>query len=220
VDEQEAREAHALSCGMVACIDDAIGRVLAALQDSGRADQTVLCFTSDHGDFLGDHRLLLKGPAHYQSLIRVPMLWADPACPAQAGSVSALLGSSLDLPATVLDRAGLARPWGMTGRSLLPAWREGRAVRDAVLIEEEQQRLCFGFDVPPRVHTLVSSNWRISVYRDSAFGELYDLANDPRERLNLWDVPERLPVRAELLARMMREQMLVIDSAPFPTGLA
>ena len=76
--EREAREIIALTYGMVTLIDDAVGRVLARLDALGLADDTVVLFTSDHGDWMGDHGLMLKGPLHYQSLIRVPLLWADP----------------------------------------------------------------------------------------------------------------------------------------------
>ncbi len=220
VNEREAREAHALSCGMVACIDDAVGRVMAKLRQRGLLDDCVLSFTSDHGDFLGDHRLLLKGPAHYDSLVRVPFLWADPMLPERRGAVTRRLASSMDLSATILDRAGIAAPWGLQGRSLMPVLENDSAVRDGVLIEEEQQRLCFGFASPPRVHTLVTDRWRMSVYRDTPFGELYDLAEDPRERINLWNEPSRVAVKADLLAQLMREQMKAVDQAPFPTALA
>ena len=78
VDEREAREAMALSCGMIAMIDDAVGRVLAQLQARGLAEDTVVIFNTDHGDFLGDHRLMLKGPAHFESITHVPFIWAEP----------------------------------------------------------------------------------------------------------------------------------------------
>ena len=63
---------------MIAMIDDAVGRVLARLAARGLADDTVVIFTTDHGDFLGDHRLLLKGPAHYEGITHVPFIWAEP----------------------------------------------------------------------------------------------------------------------------------------------
>ncbi len=78
VDEREAREAMALSCGMITMIDDAIGRVLAMLQARGLAEDTVVIFNTDHGDYLGDHRLMLKGPAHFESITHVPFIWAEP----------------------------------------------------------------------------------------------------------------------------------------------
>jgi Arylsulfatase A and related enzymes len=78
VSAREAQEARALTCGMIACVDDAIGGVLAALDRSGLRDDTVVIFTSDHGDHLGDHRLMLKGAEQYQGIVRVPFIWSDP----------------------------------------------------------------------------------------------------------------------------------------------
>jgi hypothetical protein len=63
---------------MIAMIDDAIGRVLGRLAAYGLTNNTVVIFTTDHGDFLGDHQLLLKGPAHYESITHVPFIWAEP----------------------------------------------------------------------------------------------------------------------------------------------
>ncbi|MEZ5640041.1 MAG: sulfatase-like hydrolase/transferase [Burkholderiaceae bacterium] len=220
VDAEEARQAHALSCAMVSMIDDAVGQVLARLQHHGLTQRTVVAFTSDHGDFLGDHRLLLKGPAHYQSLIRVPMVWADPAEPEVAGSTRQALASSIDLPATVLARAGIERPWGMQGLSLLETVASGRPVRASVLVEEEQQRHCFGFAEPPRVHTLVTERWRLSLFRGVAWGELYDLQQDPGEFVNLWGDAAHLVVKADLLAEFARTQITMQDDCPFPTGQA
>ncbi|MCH2077978.1 MAG: sulfatase-like hydrolase/transferase [Rhodobacteraceae bacterium] len=73
---REAQEARALSCGMVSMIDDAVGRVRAA---AGSSEVTI--FTTDHGDHLGDHGMLFKGPACYEEITRVPMIWHDPANP-------------------------------------------------------------------------------------------------------------------------------------------
>ena len=118
VNEREAREAMALSCGMIAMIDDAVGRVLARSRRRA-ADNTVVIFTTDHGDFLGDHRLLLKGPAHYEGITRVPFIWAEPgARPARRTDV---LGGTLDIAPTILDRARIQPYNGMQGESLLPA---------------------------------------------------------------------------------------------------
>src|SRR4051812_7605692 len=69
VSEREALEARALTLGMIAFIDDAIGDVLKALDASGRREDTVLLFMSDHGDYLGDHRLMLKGASLYQGIV-------------------------------------------------------------------------------------------------------------------------------------------------------
>src|SRR6185437_452528 len=67
--EAEAREAIALNYGSISFIDEAVGRVLARLESLGLDEDTVVVFTADHGDFMGDHQLLLKGPIHYRGLI-------------------------------------------------------------------------------------------------------------------------------------------------------
>ncbi len=119
VNEREAREAMALSCGMIAMIDDGIGRVLAALAASGAGNDTVVIFTTDHGDYLGDHRLLLKGPAHYEGITHVPFIWAEPG--EHAPQRSAVMGGTLDIAPTILDRARIQPYNGVQGLSLLPA---------------------------------------------------------------------------------------------------
>ncbi len=156
VDEREAREAMALSCGMITMIDDAIGRVLATLQARGLAEDTIVIFTTDHGDFLGDHRLMLKGPAHFEAITHVPFIWAEPGRgPARTADT---LAGTLDIAATVLDRAQIQPYNGIQGESLLPAIGGGALAnpRDAMVIEDDQQRASLGFETAPRLRTLVT----------------------------------------------------------------
>ena len=124
VSAREAQEARALTCGMIACVDDAIGGVLAALDRDGLRDDTVVIFTSDHGDHLGDHRLMLKGAEQYQGIVRVPFIWSDPEASGYPARTQAL-GSTMDISATILDRAKIEPFSGMQGRSLTPALRRG-----------------------------------------------------------------------------------------------
>ena len=63
---------------MVSLIDKHVGRILAALDESGQRDNTVVVFLSDHGDLMGDHGLMNKGPWHFEGLLRVPMIWSWP----------------------------------------------------------------------------------------------------------------------------------------------
>jgi arylsulfatase A-like enzyme len=219
VDEREAREAMALTCGMIAMVDDAIGAILARLQEHGLADNTVVVFTSDHGDFLGDHRLMLKGPAHYRGLIQVPFIWADTPDRAVPGASDALCGT-LDIASTILERAGFEAYNGIQGRSLLPAIAGGDDANEAVLIEADEQRSYLSFDMPPRMRTLVTRRWRMSVYQGVEWGEIYDLDNDPDEMVNLWDDAAHEGVRAELMEILARKQIDLVDRSPFPTGRA
>ncbi|HUI94600.1 MAG TPA: sulfatase-like hydrolase/transferase [Xanthobacteraceae bacterium] len=220
VTAREAQEARALTCGMIACIDDAIGAVLAALGESGRADDTVTIFTSDHGDHLGDHRLLLKGAEQYQSILRVPFIWADPHA-GPRGVRSAALASTIDIPATILTRAALGAYAGLQGRSLLGAIADPRAdARDAVFIQYDHQRPIDALGGPPRAHTLVDERWRLSLYAGVPWGELYDLAGDPGEFDNLWDSPAHAAVKARLIENLLRAEIDHVDRVPLATAMA
>src|SRR5215468_6301792 len=180
---------------MIACIDDAIGGVLHALDGTRRGGDTVVMFTSDHGDHLGDHRLMLKGAEQYQSIVRVPFIWSDPQA-ADAAGVADTLASTLDISATVLERAGIEPFSGMQGKSVLPALDGATAVRDSVFIQYDHQHPSPGTDLPPRVHTLIDRRYRLSVFHGTGWGELYDLESDPGEFENLWEDPARLVPRA------------------------
>jgi arylsulfatase A-like enzyme len=218
VSAREAQEARALTCGMIACVDDAIGAVLAALDRSGRRDDTVVIFTSDHGDHLGDHRLMLKGAEQYQSIVRVPFIWSDP----QAGARlkrSGALGSTMDIGATVLERARIEPASGMQARSLLPA-AAGATVRENVFIQYDHQHPSPGTEVPPRVHTLIDQRYRLSVFHGTGWGELYDLEEDPGEFDNLWDDPAHSKTRARMTERLLHAEIEHVDRVPLPTRRA
>jgi arylsulfatase A-like enzyme len=220
VREREALEAMALTCGMISMVDDAIGRALAKLDELGLAENTVVIFTADHGDFLGDHGLMLKGPAHYEGVIRVPFLWADTKEAAKPGTCSALAGT-IDIGATILDRAGLAPYNGYQGKNLLPLTNgEADKIYESVLIEDDQQRSYFGYDSPPRIRTLITERWRMTMSHGVTWGELYDLENDPDEMNNLWDEAGHASVRAELTEILARRQMELVDRSPMPTAVA
>jgi len=221
VNARETREAMALSCGMIAMIDDAIGRVLGALAATGKANDTVVIFTTDHGDYLGDHRLLLKGPAHYEGITHVPFIWAEPGSrPAQR---TAALGGTLDIAATILDRARIQPYNGIQGESLLPAINGGTLAseRDSMVIEDDQQRAnYFGFAAPPRLRSLVTARYRLTIAANDSYGELYDRQSDPHEMDNLFDDPAHRGLRGELMERLAYREMELADRSPLPSGRA
>jgi arylsulfatase A-like enzyme len=191
--------------------------MLAVLNETGLAENTVVIFTSDHGDFLGDHQLLLKGPLHYQSLIRTPFIWADPQGPRAARSQA--LCSTVDLAPSILARAGVSAFNGMNGQ-VLPCVPGAPPERQSVLLEDEVQRVLFGFDSPPRLRTLVTDRWRLTVYANASWGELYDLQADPLELDNLWEDASHRAMRGELMTELVRQMTRHGDTSPYPTALA
>jgi arylsulfatase A-like enzyme len=218
VDEREAREAMALSCGMIAMIDDAVGRILGALAAHGLAEDTIVIFTTDHGDFLGDHRLMLKGPAHFDGITHVPFIWAEPGT--RPAAKSDVLGGTLDIASTVLDRARIQPYNGIQGTSLLPAIAGEGASRDSMVVEDDQQRAVLGYEAPPRMRTLVTRRWRMTISHGDAWGELYDLENDPHEMDNLFEDPAHRGVRGELMEKLAYREMELADRSPLPMGRA
>ena len=220
VNEREAREAMALSCGMIAMIDGAIGRVLGRLTACGLAENTVIIFTTDHGDFLGDHRLLLKGPAHYESTTHVPFIWSEPGM--HTARSTDILAGTLDIASTVLDRASVQPYNGIQGVSLLPVLDGANTTiaRDSIVIEDDQQRGVFGLPLGARLRTLVTQRWRMTIAQDDPYGELYDLQNDRDEMENLFEDTAHWSVRAELMEKLAYRLMELSDRSPLPIGRA
>jgi arylsulfatase A-like enzyme len=220
VNEREAREAMALSCGMIAMIDGAIGRVLRRLTACGLAENTVIIFTTDHGDFLGDHRLLLKGPAHYESITHVPFIWAEPEM--HTARSTDILAGTLDIASTILDRANVQPYNGIQGVSLLPVLGSANTTiaRDSMVIEDDQQRALFGLNSGSRLRTLVTQHWRMTIAQDDPYGEMYDLRNDPDEMENVFEDSAYRSVRAELMEKLAYRLMEHSDRSPLPIGRA
>ena len=211
---KEALEARALTCGSIACIDDAVGRMLAALESSGLAENTIVIFTSDHGEHLGDHKLLLKGLAHYDELLRVPFIWSDPQR-GEKGVVTQAIAGTIDISAAILDRAGIHPFNGLQGRSFLEVVDNPSAVhRGEMLIEDENQRPIAGIGKRPRERTLVTERWRLSIFLGHEWGELYDLRADPGEFRNLWDAKMHQTTKANLIERLAQQLTAACDRSP------
>ena len=213
VTEREAREAIALTYGMISMVDDAIGSLVGWLKTLRLDDDTVIIFTSDHGDFMGDHRLLLKGALHYRGLVRVPFIWSDPNVESQ-GLVNRGICGTLDIARTVLARAGLQGHNGMQGMNLMPAVNGGATGHDALVVEEHQRRGYMGFKNNFRARSLITENERLTLYEGAAWGELYDFKRDPDEMNNLWNDPSSQSRRQELTERLARKMMELADSSP------
>lgn len=224
VTESEAKITIAATWGMVSFIDEAVGRVMAKLNDLGMADDTVVVFTSDHGDWMADHGLMLKGPLHYQGLIRVPLIWMEPQSSESAvipNRSTRELVSSLDLARSFLERAGMAAPHGMQGQNLTQCMHEGgQSEHDCVIIEHQTSRPLPNTTRPIRVRTMTDGKWRISIWEGQNHGELYDLMADPDELVDLWCDPDSRHVRAQLVERMLRKTIELQERSPLPVAEA
>ncbi len=201
---------------MMAHLDDAVGRLLAALHANGLADSTVIVFTSDHGELLGDHGMLHKGPFFFDPSIRVPMIWTFPDAWQVAG-VDTGFASSVDIAPTVAELAGVKGPHRMQGQPLFDRAGTLRPVpaRTAALTEWRGEKLHQGTGAPPTpaVRCLVTDDWKFVHYQGKDFGELYDRRHDPCELRNQWAEPDRQPLVRELRDRLLA---FVLETEPLP----
>jgi arylsulfatase A-like enzyme len=203
-DADQVREAIAATYGMIEMIDDGVGRILAAIEALESERDTVVVFTSDHGDMMGDHGLIMKLLYHYQGCVRVPLVIADPR--RQPGRTRSL-ASSVDLAQTVLELCGLESWIDMQGHSLVPLLDEPKAsVRDAVLVEEDFPLARRRGPIPHRARSVITDDGRITRY-SSGEGQLFDLATDPDEIRDLWRDPAAADRRAALFERLAVELM-------------
>jgi arylsulfatase A-like enzyme len=217
--EAQLREALAAEAGMLAMVDDSVGAILGALERLGLDGRTTVAFTSDHGDLFGDHGLMLKHFVHYDGVLRVPLLLHVPALDGAGGRRHGGLASSADLPATILDLAGVPGHRGLQGRSLRPLLSgRGEPVRRRVLVEEDQPFGAPGLPGPVRMRTVITDDARLTVYGDQPFGELYDRAADPGELVNRYDDPAAAGLRARMYEELAAALMDVAETGVAPVA--
>ncbi len=201
---EQALDAIAATYGMIEAIDAGVGQLLTTIDELGADGDTVVVFTTDHGDMMGDHGLMLKVAMHYQGVIRTPLTIKAPGYePGRTRSLS----SSIDLPHTILDLCGVPDFQGMQGTSLTPVLADpSSAVRDAVYVEEDFPRFDPRAPNPEHTRTIVTADARYT--RDSAGNEtLYDLDGDPDELVNL-AVDSRDPARRVAMVDALTDLMI------------
>ncbi len=187
--------AQATACYYAACslIDDQIGRILAALQELGQADNTIFVFTADHGDYLGAHRLVLKGVPAFEEAYRVPLILSGPGIP--AGHKIEQIVSLTDLAPTLVQLT-TGGEFPCYGRSLLPLLRSERCEWNSEAFAEFHGQRFF---YTQRV--LWRDNYKY-VFNGFDEDELYDLTTDPHEMRNLAHNPSYQPELEEMAGRM------------------
>jgi arylsulfatase len=213
----DGRDLQAAYCAMIKLIDDQVGRMMQALNDSGQRENTVVIFTSDHGETLGDHGLIQKGCRFYEGLVRVPLIFSWPGH-FQQGVQSNALVELLDKAPTILELAGLAVPERMQGRSLLPILKGEAQLgqhRDFVRCEYYD-----ALDEPDGTFATMyrDERYKLVVYHGHNLGELYDLEEDPEEFENMWDEPEAQPLKLQLMQRSFDASMLAMDRGSVRVG--
>jgi uncharacterized sulfatase len=200
-DRDELAKDIAIYYAMISLMDKYIGRILDKLEALGLADDTVVVFTTDHGHFYGQHGLTAKGAFHYEDMIRVPFLARVPG-QTNAGTQTDALLSLVDLPQTFLSLCDLSAPRTMTGVDQSAVWwGQAERVRDHVVVENHHQ--------PTTIHakTYVDDRYKLTVYWNREYGELFDLKEDPGEVRNLWNDPAAQELKAALTRKLLFAEM-------------
>jgi arylsulfatase A-like enzyme len=216
MDRRRLQWAYRSYYGTVSHIDREVGLLLETLRQSGALENTIVVFTSDHGDQLLEHGYFGKN-LFFEASIRVPLVMRLPGR-IRPGRCDALV-QSIDVLPTLLELAGLSEPRNCQGRSLV-ALCDGRgepaATRDAVFSENIIPEVITVADVDfrfekgkgvngirhPDAKMVRTSRWKYNYYGDG-YDELYDLQNDPGERHSLAADPAHKPVVDELRGRLL-----------------
>ncbi|MDP7235436.1 MAG: sulfatase-like hydrolase/transferase [Candidatus Latescibacteria bacterium] len=224
--EEGWRRVLARYWGNITLVDRSVRKILSALEESGQADNTIVVFTSDHGEMTGYHGILGK-TLMYEESVRVPMLIRAPMLGTTQKKIPGNF-SHIDLVPTLLDLMETDRPDTLQGQSRTPVLRgESTLASNDVYIEWS------GADGhPPRsigeaevnrsmgepLRTVISSDrWKLNLYEQGQH-ELYDLNTDPHEMNNLIDTPIHQDRIRNLTDRIRRWQMQTGDTVPLPEG--
>lgn len=190
--------------GLVKQIDDHLGRLFAFMEERGLMDNTLIVFTADHGDYLGDHWLGEK-EFMFEQGVRIPLIISDPSAPRTHGKVSDALVEAIDVLPTFLDTMGVPIPEHiLEGKSLRPIL-DGQVekIRDVAISELDYAiyGAARGLKLHPRAARMVmarSDRWKY-IHYDGFPPQLFDMENDPRELNDLGRDPAYVAVRNEHL---------------------
>ncbi len=192
--DEQLRHLIANYYGMISLIDHQVGRIRIALRELGLHEDTIVVYSTDHGDWLGDHGLLLKGPMAYEGLLRVGMLFEGPGVP--AGKVVQDPVSTLDLAQTFCDYGQAPLDDKVHSRSLRPLLERDDTSRDFAYSEWDLRASRSGVDL--QLRTVRTQRHKLTLELISGAGELYDLQEDPGEMHNRFDDAALASVRREL----------------------
>ncbi len=201
--EQQRHRQRAYYLANVTMIDEKIGEILTALEETGYAENSIVIFTSDHGDCLTDHGHSQKWTM-YDLITRMPVIvWAPGRF--EGGRRISGLCQQFDLGPTILELAGAKVDYPMAAKSLLPVLEnaddQATCFRQAVFAEQARDGTLTDTDFVTMVRT---RDWKLVHFLEETCGQLFDLKADPDEVNNLWNHPGHAEKQQELLA-ILRE---------------
>ena len=205
--EEETLKFIALTYGTIALLDVGIGQILASLEKLGYYDNTVVVYNSDHGDLMGEHGMLFKGPSAYMGVLHIPMIWRVPGITKKG--ISDALMSSIDYPTTLLSLLDIPkrkRPPELQGFDMTPVLLEPEnqdsQPRDCCLIENDEE---VG-PIKARLRHLITKTHKLTLYEGFPnYGDLFNWQKDRDEIDNLWFKNEFKDLRFQLTNQLLQE---------------
>ncbi|MFY7925175.1 MAG: phosphoric/sulfuric ester hydrolase PehA [Aquidulcibacter sp.] len=197
LDEASIHQMRATYAGLITEVDDCLGRVFAWLQENGEWDNTMIIFTSDHGEQLGDHWLLGK-VGYFDESFRIPLVVKDAGRNTRAGAIEEAFTESVDIMPTILEALGGAAPRNADGRSLLPLLDHAapKDWRDLLFYEYDFRDV--HYSQPETALGLSMDECALCVVQDTNFKYVhfaalpplfFDLKRDPHQFTNLAEDP-------------------------------
>ena len=228
--------------GLLRLIDDQVKRITKGLEERGIADNTIVIYLSDHGDFMGEYGLIRKGPDLPDILTRIPMIWHGPGIKAQ-DKMSKYCVNTVDILPTICDLLGVEIPFGCQGKSLAPILAGENVPEKEFEIaysengfgglywtEEDELDIAIEGASNPQITRFDELNsWtqsgQVRMVRKGDYkiqldmmgnGYLYNLKQDPLEVDNLWNNKSYTAVKADMMSALAMMMMRACDTLPSP----
>jgi arylsulfatase A-like enzyme len=216
--EREVREGIRHFWAYCSYLDDLFGKILQGLEATGQAENTLVLFCSDHGDYCGEHGLFAKGIPCFKGAYHVPAVIRYPAYLENPGRRVDEFVSLADFAPTFIEAAGSSTERHFAGASLMPFLRDDKPQnwREAIFTQ------CNGVELYYSQRSVMTSEYKYT-FNGFDFDELYDLRTDPHEMKNLADHPDYQNVKKEMCRKLWQFAYNEDDTLINPyitTGLA
>lgn len=213
--EIQLREMISNYFGMISLIDHNVGRIILELKKLKLDKNTIIIYSTDHGDLLGDHGLYLKGPTPYEGLLRVGLIISGPNIPKDKIIYDPV--SNLDISATICDFSGTSLDEIAQSKSLKPLIL-GNETRDVAHSEWKVNASRCGVELELR--TVRTKEAKLTIEKNSEAGELYNLKDDPFEMKNLFNDDSAKLLKKELSEMIKERPGVELEEFDKPVGMA
>jgi len=211
--DKDAWTLKAAYYAMIKLIDDQFGRLVQFLEETGQLENTLIIYSTDHGESLGDHGLIEKGCRFYEGLVHVPLIFSWPGIVKTNLQCKALV-ELMDITPTLLEIIGIPQPAYMQGQSLWPILTGSKLHESHKPIVRSEFFDALNQPFHTRATMLRDEVFKLVVYHGLGLGELYDLEQDPGEFNNLWNEVGSSEIKNDMILKSFDASMSAVDLGP------